>query len=316
MNTEIEDTKNVAFLCPGQGSQSVGMLKAFADLPQYKQMLEQASDALGFNLGKLIEEGPESELNLTVNTQPAILAASYLIYTCYKDWGGADPQVFAGHSLGEYSALVCAGAIEFETALRLVRYRAQVMQDAVPLGVGGMVAVLGLADDLVEQGCEQAREFGVVEAVNFNMPGQVVIAGHAEAVKKAGEYCKALGAKRAIALRVSGPFHSSLLQPATEKMREYLSGVDIRVPKIPVIHNVGVEELDSAEKMKAALAKQVSSPVNWVKTLNLLQQRGVNLYCECGPGAVLTTIATRSIPGVRAKAMNTPDAIKQIIEGV
>lgn len=229
-----------AFVFPGQGSQSVGMLNAFADVAVVRETLDEASDALGQDIGKLIADGPADELNLTTNTQPVMLTAAYACYRAWQQAGGAQPSIVAGHSLGEYTALVAAGAIAFRDALPLVRFRAQAMQTAVPVGVGGMAAILGLDDDTVRAVCAEASATGVVEAVNFNAPAQVVIAGTKAGIEKACEIAKEKGAKRALPLPVSAPFHSSLLKPASDKLREYLAGVDVKAPKISVVNNIDV----------------------------------------------------------------------------
>lgn len=248
-----------AFVFPGQGSQSVGMLNAFADHPVVAATLAEASDALGQDIGKLIAEGPADELNLTTNTQPVMLTAAVAVYRAWQAAGGPTPAVVAGHSLGEYSALVAAGAIAFKDAVPLVRFRAKAMQEAVPVGEGGMAAILGLSDDDVRAACAEASSAGVVEAVNFNAPAQVVIAGAKAAVEKACEIAKAKGAKRALPLPVSAPFHSSLLKPASDRLREYLSGVAVGAPAIPVINNVDVALVSDPAAIKDALVRQAAS---------------------------------------------------------
>ena len=245
-----------AFVFPGQGSQSVGMLNAFADHPAVAATLAEASDALGQDIGKLIAEGPAEELNLTTNTQPVMLTAAVAVYRAWQAAGGPTPTVVAGHSLGEYSALVAAGAIAFKDAVPLVRFRAKAMQEAVPVGEGGMAAILGLSDDDVRAACAEASVAGVVEAVNFNAPAQVVIAGAKAAVEKACEIAKAKGAKRALPLPVSAPFHSSLLKPASDRLREYLANVTINAPIVPVINNVDVAVVnDPAGRVAGALGR-------------------------------------------------------------
>ncbi|NML98693.1 ACP S-malonyltransferase [Paraburkholderia sp. RP-4-7] len=282
-----------AFVFPGQGSQSVGMLNAFADHAVVRETVQEASDALNQDLGKLIAEGPVDDLNLTTNTQPVMLTAAYAIYRAWQQAGGPKPAIVAGHSLGEYTALVAAGAIAFRDAVPLVRFRAQAMQTAVPVGVGGMAAILGLDDDTVRAVCAEASVAGVVEAVNFNAPAQVVIAGHKAAVEKACEVAKAKGAKRALPLPVSAPFHSSLLKPASDQLREYLASVDVQVPSIPVINNVDVAAVNEPAKIKDALVRQAAGPVRWVESVQAMAAQGVTHVIECGPGKVLAGLTKR-----------------------
>lgn len=282
-----------AFVFPGQGSQSVGMLNAFADHPAVAATLAEASDALGQDIGKLIAEGPAEELNLTTNTQPVMLTAAVAVYRAWQAAGGPTPTVVAGHSLGEYSALVAAGAIAFKDAVPLVRFRAKAMQEAVPVGEGGMAAILGLSDDDVRAACAEASVAGVVEAVNFNAPAQVVIAGAKAAVEKACEIAKAKGAKRALPLPVSAPFHSSLLKPASDRLREYLASVTVNAPVIPVINNVDVAVLNDPAAIKDALVRQAASPVRWVETVQKMKADGISRVVECGPGKVLAGLVKR-----------------------
>jgi len=282
-----------AFVFPGQGSQSVGMLNAFADHPAVVATLAEASDALGQDIGKLIAEGPAEELNLTTNTQPVMLTAAVAVYRAWQAAGGPTPTVVAGHSLGEYSALVAAGAIAFKDAVPLVRFRAKAMQEAVPVGEGGMAAILGLSDDDVRAACAEASIAGVVEAVNFNAPAQVVIAGARAAVEKACEIAKAKGAKRALPLPVSAPFHSSLLKPASDRLREYLANVTVNAPVIPVINNVDVAVVSDPAAIKDALVRQAASPVRWVETVQKMKADGITRVVECGPGKVLAGLVKR-----------------------
>jgi [acyl-carrier-protein] S-malonyltransferase len=285
-----------AFVFPGQGSQSVGMLNAFADHAIVRETVQEASDALNQDLGKLIAEGPAEDLNLTTNTQPVMLTAAYAIYRAWQQAGGPAPAIVAGHSLGEYTALVAAGAIAFRDAVPLVRFRAQAMQTAVPVGEGGMAAILGLDDDTVRAVCAEASVAGVVEAVNFNAPAQVVIAGHKAAVEKACEVAKAKGAKRALPLPVSAPFHSSLLKPASDQLREYLASVNVQVPAIPVINNVDVAVVNEPAAIKDALVRQAAGAVRWVENVQAMGAQGVTHVVECGPGKVLAGL-TRRIDG-------------------
>ena len=284
-----------AFVFPGQGSQSVGMLNSVAQRPEVRATLEEASDALGEDVTKLIAEGPAEALSLTTNTQPVMLTAGVAFYRAWLAAGGAVPKVMAGHSLGEYSALVAAGVISFKDAVPLVRFRAQAMQSAVPVGTGGMAAILGLDDATVIKVCAEASAAsgGVVEAVNFNAPGQVVIAGASDAVTKACELLKAAGAKRALPLPVSAPFHSSLLQPASEQLKGYLANIEFKAPTIAVINNVDVEILNDPVAIKDALVRQAAKPVRWQETIQAMAQQGVTQVVECGPGKVLAGLTKR-----------------------
>jgi [acyl-carrier-protein] S-malonyltransferase len=284
-----------AFVFPGQGSQSVGMLNAISARPEVRATLQEASEALGEDVAKLIAEGPAEALSLTTNTQPVMLTAAVAFYRAWLAAGGSAPKVMAGHSLGEYSALVAAGVIAFKDAVPLVRFRAQAMQSAVPVGTGGMAAILGLDDATVIQVCAEASTTsgGVVEAVNFNAPGQVVIAGASDAVTKACELLKAAGAKRALPLPVSAPFHSSLLQPASEKLKSYLMNIEFKAPKIAVINNVDVEVLNDPAAIKDALVRQAAKPVRWQETIQAMAAQGITQVVECGPGKVLAGLTKR-----------------------
>ena len=284
-----------AFVFPGQGSQSVGMLSSVAERPEVRATLQEASEALGEDLAKLISEGPAEALSLTTNTQPVMLTAGVAFYRAWLAAGGAAPKVMAGHSLGEYSALVAAGVISFKDAVPLVRFRAEAMQSAVPVGTGGMAAILGLDDAKVIQVCAEASAASgsVVEAVNFNAPGQVVIAGASDAVTKACELLKAAGAKRALPLPVSAPFHSSLLQPASEKLKTYLANIEFKAPSIAVINNVDVQILKDPMAIKDALVRQAAKPVRWQETIQAMAQQGITQVLECGPGKVLAGLTKR-----------------------
>jgi [acyl-carrier-protein] S-malonyltransferase len=305
-----------AFVFPGQGSQAVGMLSAFADRAVVRETVQEASDALGQDLGKLIAEGPAEELNLTTNTQPVMLTAAYAIYRAWREAGGAAPAVVAGHSLGEYTALVAAGALAFRDAVPLVRFRAQAMQTAVPVGVGGMAAILGLDDDTVRAVCaEAAREgAGVVEAVNFNAPAQVVIAGHKAAVEKACELAKAKGAKRALPLPVSAPFHSSLLQSASDRLREYLASVEVKVPQIPLVNNVDVAIVSEPAAIKDALVRQAAGAVRWVECVQAMAKSGVTHVVECGPGKVLAGLTKRIDGNLVGAAITDPASLDETLK--
>jgi [acyl-carrier-protein] S-malonyltransferase len=284
-----------AFVFPGQGSQSVGMLNSISERPEVRATLQEASEALGEDVAKLIAEGPAEALSLTTNTQPVMLTAAVAFYRAWLAAGGPAPKVMAGHSLGEYSALVASGVIAFKDAVPLVRFRAEAMQTAVPVGTGGMAAILGLDDATVIKVCTEAgaASGGVVEAVNFNAPGQVVIAGASDAVTKACELLKAAGAKRALPLPVSAPFHSSLLQPASEKLKGYLANIEFKAPTIPVINNVDVEILNDPTAIKDALVRQAAKPVRWQETIQAMAFQGITQVVECGPGKVLAGLTKR-----------------------
>jgi len=284
-----------AFVFPGQGSQSVGMLNSIAERAEVRATLQEASEALGEDIAKLIAEGPAEALSLTTNTQPVMLTAGVAFFRAWLAAGGALPKVMAGHSLGEYSALVAAGVITFKDAVPLVRFRAEAMQNAVPVGTGGMAAILGLEDEKVIEVCAgaSAASGGVVEAVNFNAPGQVVIAGASDAVSKACELLKAAGAKRALPLPVSAPFHSSLLQPASEKLKTYLADIEFKAPTISVINNVDVAILNDPNAIKDALVRQAAKPVRWHETIQAMADQGIVQAVECGPGKVLAGLTKR-----------------------
>jgi [acyl-carrier-protein] S-malonyltransferase len=287
--------KPFAFVFPGQGSQAVGMLDAWGDHPAVRQTLDQASSALGEDIARLIREGPKDALDLTTNTQPVMLTAGI---ACYRAWladTGTEPMAVAGHSLGEYTALVAAGALTLADALPLVRFRAQAMQDAVPVGVGAMAAILGLDAEAVRRGCAQvAADTGeVVEAVNLNDPRQTVIAGTKAGVERACEALKAQGAKRALPLPVSAPFHSSLMKPAADRLRERLAQTPLAAPGIPVVNNVDVAIVTDAAAIRDALYRQAFAPVRWVETVQALRARGIANVIECGPGKVLAGMVKR-----------------------
>jgi [acyl-carrier-protein] S-malonyltransferase len=282
-----------AFVFPGQGSQAIGMLNGFADNPVVQQTIAEASDVLAFDLGKLIAEGPKESLDLTTNTQPVMLTAAVAIYRAWLANGGNAPAIVAGHSLGEYSALVAAGVIAFKDAVPLVRFRAQAMQEAVPVGQGGMAAILGLSDEDVRAVCTEAAQGKVVEAVNFNAPAQVVIAGDKSAVERACDLAKAKGAKRALSLPVSAPFHSSLLKSASDRLRDYMQQLVFAAPQIQLINNVDVAIEQDAVRIKDALVRQAANPVRWVETVQKMAADGVTHVIECGPGKVLAGLTKR-----------------------
>jgi [acyl-carrier-protein] S-malonyltransferase len=303
----------IAFVFPGQGSQAVGMLDAFAGEPAVQDVMARAGQALGEDLGALIAGGPAERLNLTVNTQPAMLAAGVAIYRAWLAAGGAVPAVMAGHSLGEYTALTAAEAIPLEAAVKLVRFRAQAMQEAVPAGSGGMAAILGLSDEQVLQACAEAAQGEVVEAVNFNAPSQVVIAGHAAAVGRACEAAKRLGAKRALPLPVSAPFHCSLLAPAAQRLRERLRNEPISGPRVPVINNIDVAVESEPDHIRDALARQAASPVRWAEIIRRMADEGVTHVVECGPGRVLAGLTRRVVPTVESLALTDPTTIGEAL---
>jgi len=309
--------KPFAFVFPGQGSQSVGMLDAWGDHPAVSETLQEAADALGEDIGKLIREGPKEALALTTNTQPVMLVAGVAAYRVWRAEGGAAPAVMAGHSLGEYSALVASGVLTLAQAAPLVRFRAQAMQDAVPVGTGAMAAILGMDARKVIEGCAEAvRSFGintgeVVEAVNFNDPGQTVIAGSKAAVEKACELLKAAGAKRALPLPVSAPFHSSLMKPAAEKLREKLAATPFAAPQIPVINNIEVQVETSPDRIRSALYEQAFGPVRWVECVQAIKARSITTVVECGPGKVLAGMCKRIDPELTGIALYDPATLAE-----
>ena len=297
---------------PGQGSQAVGMLKGYAGLPEIDDVINEAKEVLGGDFIKLLEEGPADKLNLTLNTQPAMVTAGSAAFRAWRALGGPMPEIVAGHSLGEYSALVAAGAIGFKDCLPLVRFRAQAMQEAVPEGQGAMAAILMLDDDAVRAACNEAG--GTVQAVNFNAPGQVVIAGEKAAVERAMEACKTKGAKRAMLLPVSAPFHSTLMKPAAAKLETYLAKISVSTPKVSVVNNVDVAIETSPERIKQALVRQAASPVRWVETIRKMADSGVTHIVECGPGKVLAGMTKRIAPGVKSFAAADRASLEEAIK--
>ena len=312
--------KSFAFVFPGQGSQSVGMLDGWGDHPVVLQTLQEASDALGENVGLLIKEGPKEALALTTNTQPVMLVAGVAAWRVWCAEGGAMPAAVAGHSLGEYSALVAAGVLTLAQAAPLVRLRAAAMQEAVPVGAGAMAAILGMEASKVIAGCAEAvASFGpgaaeVVEAVNFNDPVQTVIAGTKAGVEKACEVLKAAGAKRALPLPVSAPFHSSLMKPAAEKLRAALAQTHLAAPRIPVVNNVDVAVREDAQAIRDALYRQAFGPVRWVECVQALKARGVSHIVECGPGKVLAGMTKRIDPELVGAALYDPATLAETRE--
>ncbi len=300
----------LAFVFPGQGSQSVGMMDCWAGNAAVADVLSRASAALGQDLTALIAQGPADQLNLTTNTQPAMLAAGVACFAAWRAAGGPMPAVMAGHSLGEYAALTAAGALALEDAVPLVRIRADAMQAAVPVGTGAMAAVLGLDDDAVRAACAQAAQGDVVEAVNFNAPAQVVIAGHKAAVERACEAAKAAGAKRALLLPVSAPFHSSLLKPAAEVLAGALAGISLKSPEVAVINNVDVAEQADPDAIRDALVRQAWHAVRWVETLQRMKAAGVTHVIEFGPGKVLTGLTKRIDSELTGLAVTDPASLE------
>ena len=303
-----------AFVFPGQGSQAIGMLNGFGDNPVVRDTVAEASDAIKIDLAKMIAEGPKEDLDLTTNTQPVMLTAAVATWRAWRAAGGGLPALVAGHSLGEYSALVAAGALSFAEAVPLVRFRAQAMQEAVPVGQGGMAAILGLSDEDVRAACAEAAQGEVVEPVNFNAPAQVVIAGHKAAVERACEACKARGAKRALVLPVSAPFHSSLLRPASLRLQDYMAGLQFSAPSIPLINNVDVAIVTDPAAIRDALVRQAASPVRWVETVQKFTAEGVNHVIECGPGKVLAGLTKRINGELTGDAIVDQASLDKILE--
>lgn len=303
----------LAMVFPGQGSQAIGMMDGFGAHPVVRETFAEASDALGDDLWALATQGPAEALALTTNTQPLMLTAGVAVWRAWQASSGPAPAVVAGHSLGEYTALVAAGALAFRDAVPLVRFRAQAMQDAVPAGVGAMAAIMGADDDAVLAACAEAAQGQVVEPVNFNAPGQLVIAGHREAVERAIALAKQKGAKRGVLLPVSAPFHSTLLRPAAEKLAARLATVDVHAPTIPVIHNVDVAEHGTPDGIRDALARQAANPVRWTATVQAMAARGVTHVVECGPGKVLAGLTKRVVEGLPGYALTDSDAIAATI---
>ena len=300
---------SLAIVFPGQGSQSVGMMAGFADVPVVEKTFLEANAILGVDLWSMVREGPAEALNQTVNTQPVMLVAGV---ACWRAWTERDnpaPSWLAGHSLGEYSALVASGAMRFEDALPLVRFRAQAMQEAVPEGSGGIAAILGLDDAALPMVLAEAAQGEVVEAANLNSPGQVVIAGHRAAVERGMAIAKQKGARIAKMLPMSAPSHCSLMKPAADRLRERLAAIDVRRPSIPVIHNRFVESFDDPQKIRAALVEQLCNPVRWIETIRLLGSKGATRIVECGPGKVLTGLGKRIAPDIEYIAIQDSAAL-------
>jgi [acyl-carrier-protein] S-malonyltransferase len=305
-----------AFVFPGQGSQSVGMMRPFTESAGVREVFAAASDVLKQDLWKLVAEGPAEELNSTVNTQPVMLTAGYAVYRAWRAAGGPEPAWVAGHSLGEYTALVASGALAFQDAVPLVRLRAQAMQEAVPMGEGAMAAILGMDDDAVDAACREAAQGQVVEPVNFNAPGQVVIAGHKAAVERGMAAAKARGAKRAVMLPVSAPFHSSLLQPAADRLSAHLGKIGVSAPRIPVVNNVDVATESDPQRIKDALARQACKPVRWVEVVRHIGAAGITHIAECGPGKVLAGLSRRIDGKLQGLAITDPLSLEEALRAL
>lgn len=304
-----------AFVFPGQGSQSMGMLAELAAAhPVIGQTFDEATAVLGYDLWELVQHGPAEELNKTWQTQPALLTASVALWRLWQQQGGAQPAILAGHSLGEYSALVCAGVINFADAVRLVELRGKLMQDAVPAGTGGMSAIIGLDDAAIAKACEEAAQGQVVSPVNFNSPGQVVIAGHREAVERAGVACKSAGAKRVLPLPVSVPSHCALMKPAADKLAVELQNIVFNSPAIPVINNVDVQCETDANAIRDALVRQLYSPVQWTRSVEAMAEQGIEQLYEIGPGKVLTGLTRRIVATLSACAINDAAGLSAALE--
>jgi [acyl-carrier-protein] S-malonyltransferase len=304
----------LALVFPGQGSQAVGMMQSFAESKPVRDTFAEASDVLRQDLWKLVIEGPADDLNSTVNTQPLMLTAAYAIYRAWRAAGGAQPAVVAGHSLGEYTALVVAGAIDFRDALPVVRFRARAMQEAVPLGTGAMAAIVGLDDGAVRAICAEAAQGQVVEAVNFNAPSQVVIAGHKAAVERGAETARGKGAKRVVLLPVSAPFHSSLLKPAAQRLEQFLADVRFDTPQFPVVNNVDVTMVNMPSQIKDTLARQACNPVRWVEVIQQMARCGVTHVAECGPGKVLGALTRRIDSSLQGLAISDAASLTQTLQ--
>lgn len=309
--------KQLAFVFPGQGSQKVGMLAAAAErFSVVRDTFAEASDVLGYDLWKLVQEGPQEELNLTERTQPMLLTASVALWRVWNQQGGAQPSLMAGHSLGEFSALVCSDVINFGEAVNLVRLRGAYMQTAVPVGVGAMAAIIGLDDEAIVKACAEAADGECVSAVNFNSPGQVVIAGHASAVERAVAKCKEAGAKRAMPLPVSAPFHTALMRPAGERLAENIMAMEFRAPKVPVVHNVHAQTEQDPAKIKQLMIEQIHSPVQWTSCVEFMARAGVTTTVECGPGKVLSGLNKRVEKSLQTLALEDVEGLDEALAAV
>ncbi|MGQ8774396.1 ACP S-malonyltransferase [Serratia sp. NA_112.1] len=304
-----------AFVFPGQGSQTLGMLADLAaQYPIVEATFSEASSVLGYDLWQLVQQGPAEELNKTWQTQPALLAASVAIFRVWQQQGGKTPAIMAGHSLGEYSALVCAGVLDFQAAIRLVELRGKLMQEAVPEGTGAMSAIIGLDNAAIAKACEESAQGQVVSPVNFNSPGQVVIAGNKEAVERAGAACKAAGAKRALPLPVSVPSHCALMKPAADKLAVALQEITFNAPQVSVVNNVDVRTETDPEAIRSALVRQLYSPVRWTESVEFMAAQGVTLLLEVGPGKVLTGLTKRIVDTLTAGAVNDAPSLTAALE--
>lgn len=309
--------QHLAFVFPGQGSQKIGMLAELAaEFPIVEKTFAEASGVLGYDLWALVQTGTQDEINLTERTQPLLLAASVAVWRAWQEKNGSRPALMAGHSLGEWSALVCAGVVEFKDAVKLVQQRGKFMQEAVPTGQGAMAAIIGLDNVLILEACKKAEQGEVVAAVNFNSPGQVVIAGTAAAVERASALCKEAGAKRALPLPVSAPFHTELMRPAAERLAEQIIATVFSVPKIPVVHNVTAEVEMNPEKIKALMIEQIYSPVRWVECVNTMAGKGITYTLECGPGKVLSGLNKRINSELATASVEKPEELQAALTGV
>lgn len=309
--------KNLAFVFPGQGSQKIGMLAELAEqYPVVKNTFAEASEILGYDLWALVQTGAQEDINLTERTQPLLLTASVAVWRVWNEKHGAQPALLAGHSLGEWSALVCAGVVVFKDAVKIVQLRGKYMQEAVPAGQGAMAAIIGLDDAAIIKACEEAAQGEIVSAVNFNSPGQVVIAGATAAVERASALCKEAGAKRALPLPVSAPFHTEMMRPAADRLSELISATSFSAPKIPVVHNVTAKTETNPEKIKSLMIEQIYSPVRWVDCVNTMAAAGISLTVECGPGKVLSGLNKRIVADLNTLSIEKPDEVTAVLAAV
>jgi len=306
--------QNLAFVFPGQGSQKIGMLAELAaQYPVVIATFAEASYVLGYDLWELVQKGAQEEINLTERTQPLLLTASVAVWRVWQEKNGAQPALMAGHSLGEWSALVCAGVVAFKDAVKLVQQRGKFMQEAVPAGQGAMAAIIGLDDSLIIEACKKAEQGDVVSAVNFNSPGQVVIAGSAAAVERASALCKEAGAKRALPLPVSAPFHTSLMRPAADRLAEQINATEFKAPQVPVVHNVTAQTETDPQKIKALMIEQIYSAVRWVECVNTMSAAGIGITVECGPGKVLSGLNKRINAELTALSIEKPEEVESVL---
>ncbi len=308
--------ESFAIIFPGQGSQKVGMLADFESSELFQSTFREASEALGYDAWETVKEGPQEKLNLTEITQPILLTCSIALWRIWEDQNGSMPALLAGHSLGEWSALVASEVVSFQDAVKLVRSRGQYMQDAVPAGEGAMAAIIGLADEAVEKICSDLSESGVVSPVNYNSPGQLVIAGSAGSVEKAIDACREAGAKKAMSLPVSAPFHTSLMKPAADRLEAEIMATTFSQPKIPIVHNVNAQTESDSEKIKRIMVEQIYSPVKWVSCVQALVNKGIAQSVECGPGKVLSGLNRRIDKSISSFAIDKPDALASAVESI